>query len=109
MSIKHPDRWVLLKFVSKKHGTLKKILSSWYGGYLGSDSWNLSSPIINSNEKDTYYELKTESSLYICHKNSYGMSSYTGSVYETMLDFAKSENVNLSIIKETELKCHTQQ
>lgn len=109
MSIKHPDRWVLLEFISETHGTFRKILSSWYGGYLSGDSWNVSSPIVNFNEKDNFYEIETESSIYVCHKNSYGMSSYTGSVYETMLESAKSKNVNLVLIKETDLKCHIQQ
>ena len=110
MSKKCPDKWVILEFTSEKHGTFKKILSSWFGGYLGGDSWNLSSPIINFDTKDSYYEIKTESSIYVCHKNNYGMSSYTSSVYERILESAKSKNISLTIIKETELiKCHTQQ
>lgn len=104
MNTKHPDRWVLLEFTSKEHnGTFRKILSSWYGRYLDGDSWNLSSPIVNFNQKDNCYEIETESSLYVCHKNSYGMSSYTGSIYETMLESAKSKNVTLTLLEENNL------
>lgn len=103
MSNTCPDKWVIVEFTSEKHGTFKKILSSWFGGYLGGDSWNLSSPICKINEKDTYFEILTESSTYICYKNSYGMTSYTYRVYNNILDAAKTKNTTLTLIDEKSL------
>ena len=103
MKNKCPDKWVILNVVNEEGFSFRKILSSWYGGYLSGDSWNLSSPIIEFNDKDTYFEIKTESSAYICYKNSYGMSSYTNGIYLTMLESTKSKSITLTLVKENEL------
>lgn len=103
MSNTCPDKWVILEFLSEKHGTFKKILSSWFGGYLAGDSWKLSSPIISITEKDTFYEIVTESSVYVCYKNLYGMNTYTYGVYNNILDAAKTKNIQISLIDEREI------
>lgn len=40
-----PDSWAPVLIESKEHGSVYKILAGWYGGYLGSDSWKLSSGV----------------------------------------------------------------
>jgi hypothetical protein len=77
-----PDRWVIVE--TKFHDateSFRKILASWYGGYMGADSWKLSSGIVNVKEFDDRYEFLNESgSTYICFKNCVGMSSYTSRI-----------------------------
>lgn len=73
-----PDKWVMLKIHSDKFGTIYKILSSWYGGFGGSDSWKLSSGTMGITELEHSFILPQHSgSTYTCHKASYGMNSYT--------------------------------
>ena len=75
-----PDRWVVIELDYEGVKT-QKILSSWYGGYVGSDSWRLSSGITEVEELEDSFVFKNESgSVYTCFKNRYGMSAYTGSV-----------------------------
>lgn len=80
-----PDKWELIEIVSEEGGTLYKILSSWYGGYGGSDSWRFSSGITKVVEHNKHYEVHNDSgSVYICHKGSKGMSAYTGIVFTNL-------------------------
>jgi hypothetical protein len=77
-----PDRWVVLTITSETDPPISKVLASWYGGYLGSDSWKASSGITETLEFDNRYEFMNYSgSKYICYKNNYGMSMYTTSIY----------------------------
>lgn len=85
-----PDRWVIVKITSPEHGSVYKTLAGWYGGYLGSDSWQLSSGIV-SVEQDTERNLinyhQSSGSVYVCSPHCYGFSNYTRSIlaqYETM-------------------------
>lgn len=87
MSTYYPDKWVLVEFDSPDHGKITKVMASWYGGYLGSDSWKLSSGVTKITKTDVGYEFLNDSgSVYFCHKDVYGMSGYTSSVYA---NFAK--------------------
>jgi len=80
-----PDKWELIEIVSEEGETLYKILSSWYGGYGGSDSWRFSSGITEVVEHNKHYEVHNDSgSVYICHKGSKGMSAYTGVVFTNL-------------------------
>lgn len=99
MSNTCPDKWVILEFTSEKYGNFRKILSSWFGGYLNGDSWKLSSSIVRITEKDTYYEIVTENSVYLCYKDLYGMSTYTYGVYNNLLDAAKNNNTVINLCK----------
>lgn len=82
MSTYHPDRWVLVEIDSPAHGKITKVMASWYGGYLGSDSWKMSSGVNKITQTPEGYEFINDSgSVYFCHKDAYGMSGYTGSVY----------------------------
>ena len=81
-----PDKWQIVHLKMDELDT-NKVMGSWYGGFLGSDNWRLSSGITNVIEHDTYYEVHNESgSVYKCHKEAQGMSAYTSQVY---LDFKK--------------------
>lgn len=81
-----PDRWAIveLKFDDSEE-VMRKVMGSWYGGYLGSDSWRLSSGITEIIDADTHYEIHNESgSVYRCSKQAQGMSGYTQGVFESL-------------------------
>jgi hypothetical protein len=87
MSNYTPDLWEILelKFNDSEEIT-RKIMASWYGGYLDGDSWRLSSGITEIIDKETYYEIHNESgSVYHCNKNSRGMSGYTTGVFDRLI------------------------
>jgi len=81
MSEYTPDRWVIIK-VSYENGEIEnRVLASWYGGYLGSDSWKLGTGIQNHEKVGSVYAFTGSSgSTYHCHDGCYGMSSYTQSI-----------------------------
>jgi hypothetical protein len=72
-----PDRWLAVQITLDDGASLFKILGSWYGGYLGSDSWRISSGATDVKEKEDYYEVTNFSgSVYRCYKRSEGASAY---------------------------------
>jgi hypothetical protein len=94
-----PDRWVIVKQVDDKNDLSIRILSSWYGGYLGSDAWKLSSKILKFSEEDESYTFYTETgSIYNCYKNVYGMSSLASGVIKNLAEKAKTINTIMTVI-----------
>ena len=92
MSEYTPDRWVVIE-IAMEGTTVQRILSSWYGGWAGSDSWRLSSGITGVEELVDSYIIKNESgSVYTCFKGRYGMSAYTMGVLE---DFKKQAVITM--------------
>ena len=92
MSEYTPDCWVVIE-VDYEGVKTQKILSSWYGGYTGSDSWRLSSGITGVEELEDSFVFKNESgSVYTCYKRRYGMSSYTARILE---DFKKQYTITM--------------
>lgn len=109
MNTYNPDRWVILKVVGEA-GVFYKVLGSWYGGYLGGDSWQLSSGIVDVIEYEKMWELPQDSgSVYLCNKEAYGMSSYTCGVlagWQKALDNSctatmevMDENFDIALVK----------
>ena len=87
-----PDRWVVIEITSEGT-TVQRILSSWYGGWAGSDNWRLSSGITEVEELGDSFVFKNESgSVYTCYKRDYGMSFYTKSILE---DFKKQASITM--------------
>ena len=83
MSEYTPDKWVVIE-IAMDNTTVQRILSSWYGGWAGSDSWRLSSGITEVEELEDSYIIKNESgSVYTCFKGRYGMSVYAMSILES--------------------------
>ena len=92
MSEYTPDKWVVIE-IAMDNTTVQRILSSWYGGWAGSDSWRLSSGITEVEELGDSYIIKNESgSVYTCFKGRYGMSSYAMGVLE---DFKKQASITM--------------
>jgi hypothetical protein len=77
-----PDKWVMIEITSKEHGVVRKILGSWYGGFAGSNSWQLSSGNLFSIEHKDHWEFPQASgSTYMCSKHAEGMSMHTMGVF----------------------------
>ena len=92
MSEYTPDKWVVIE-IDYGQEKIQKILSSWYGGWAGSDSWRLSSGITGVEELEDSYIIKNESgSVYTCYKRRYGVSSYTARILE---DFKKQYTITV--------------
>ena len=92
MSEYTPDKWVVIE-IAMEGSTVQRILSSWYGGWAGSDSWRLSSGITGVEELEYSYIFKNESgSVYTCYKGRYGMSSYAMGILE---DFKKQASITM--------------
>ena len=92
MSEYTPDKWVVIE-IAYGQEKIQKILSSWYGGWAGSDSWRLSSGITEVEELEDSYIIKNESgSVYTCFKKRYGMSAYAMGVLE---DFKKQAVITM--------------
>lgn len=83
MSEYNPDVWVLLKISGTDVPTpYYRILAGWYGGYAGSDSWQMSSGVNEIIDRDTYWEMPNHSgSLYFCNKRCETVSSLTASIF----------------------------
>ena len=92
MSEYTPDCWVVIELDYDGVKT-QKILSSWYGGFAGSNSWRLSSGITEVEELEDSFVFKNESgSVYTCYKVRYGMSSYAMGILE---DFKKQASITM--------------
>ena len=92
MSEYTPDKWVVIE-IAMDGTNVQRILSSWYGGWAGSDSWRLSSGITEVEELEDSYIIRNESgSVYTCYKGRYGMSSYAMSILE---DFKKQASITM--------------
>ena len=80
-----PDKWMLVRITGTDPHW--RIFATWYGGYLGSDSWRLNSGVTSVEDKDEWYDFHGHSgSLYRCHKESYGVSSYGQSVLTGLVE-----------------------
>lgn len=79
-----PDKWILVRLYSPIHGEAFRVLASWYGGYLGSDSWKLSSGVVKEEDCGDYIDFHSQSgSVYRCYKRAQGMSGYTHGVFSS--------------------------
>lgn len=98
-----PDRWVVVTIESKEYGRYDKLFFGNYGGYAGSDTWKLNSGIVKVESiPDGYRFHGISGSVYDCHKNSYGMSSYMASVYNDFCDKVKAMNATIEVNKKYE-------
>jgi len=96
-----PDKWLVIK-LKYETGSHYRVFGSWYGGYLGSDSWRMNSGITSVTQDDNCYYFKgTSGSTYTCHKSSYGASGYGTRVLEDMIDAQKGHGVDIDILADS--------
>lgn len=88
-----PDRWVVIKITNNQEKTHYRVFASWYGGYLGSNSWRLNSGITKvTKEKGTFIFSGSSGSKYKCHPKTYGTSGYGGAVLHDIIERSKEVN-----------------
>jgi len=91
-----PDRWMILKITGADPHY--RVFGSWFGGYLGSDSWRMNSGIVSVEQDGEYFIFKGSSgSEYHCHKKTYGSSSYG---YGVAAGYEKNSDGKLEILQE---------
>lgn len=89
-----PDRWVLVDLINGDE-VIRKVFAGWYGGWCGSDSWKLSSQVLETKDFGDYFEFHNHTgSIYRCHKNAHGMSGYMTDIFA---GWHKQSNDKISI------------
>ena len=82
-----PDKWVVVKITGKDTPPVHKVFACWYGGYLDGDSWKLNSGITNVAFEEHVYSFEGSSgSVYYCHPDAYGITSYGQGVLNNLID-----------------------
>lgn len=100
-----PDAWVVL-LIAYESETIYKLMGGWYGGYLGSDSWQLNSGIESIEKDGDYYLIHSYSgSTYKCHESAERMSGLMGMMVShwvaegAPIDIVPIEDVDLESLK----------
>lgn len=85
MSEYTPHTWLIIKITTDKVSHYR-VFACWYGGFAGTDSWQMNSGIVSVTlDKDDYYHFKGSSgSIYHCHRKTYGISGYGAGVLARM-------------------------
>lgn len=81
-----PDSWVILE-INTESEKFKKILAGWSGSYLYGDSWRLSSPVVEFDDKinSKWITATTESgSTYNLSKHHQGLRMSIAGVYNQL-------------------------
>jgi hypothetical protein len=98
-SVYYPDVWRLIEVQAPNAKAYQKILAGWYGGYAGSDSWQISSGVVDIIDKGDYWEVTNESgSVYNCGKTVERFSGYTQSIFSSFLKDIEALNNGSSMI-----------
>jgi hypothetical protein len=91
-----PDKWVIVNIMKG----LYKVLGGWNGGYLGADSWRMSSGLKNIEsdpDDENYYLMHSHSgSIYRCHKKANGLTMLSGSILSKMQNIS-DEVITVSV------------
>ena len=87
MSEYTPDKWLFVKLTdTNKNVSHYRVFACWYGGYLGSDSWQMNSGITKVTETGDYYFFEGSSgSVYNCRKGCYGASGYGSGILNGLI------------------------
>lgn len=94
-----PDRWVITKLQKVGEEPYYRILAGWYGGFTTGDSWKLSSGVEKVVEHEKCYEFfQASGSIYICYKNSRGMSMYMMSVFGSLKESGETNGILFDLV-----------
>lgn len=80
-----PDCWKIVELTNVQTGeTHKRVLCSWYGGYMGADWWKLSSGNISVEDHGDHYIVPQHSgSVYKLYKASEKVSGMMQSIFHS--------------------------
>ncbi len=86
-----PDKWLMVKITMiETDEVLYKIFASWYGGFMGSNSWRMNSGVTKVTEDDKFFYFAGHSgSLYQCDKQSYGANWFCQGVLNDYIERSK--------------------
>jgi len=99
MSQYFPDKWVVVNITGPDRPVVYKVFACWYGGWAGSDSWQLNSGITRAMLDGNVYSFDGSSgSIYYCNRNDYGTNMYGHGVLENMINNAKATGVDIEIM-----------
>lgn len=92
-----PDKWQVVKITNQQGEHHYRVFAVWYGGYLGSDSWQMNSGITSVRLVDKHYEFSGASgSVYTCHVDCYGTSGYGQGVLNNLIrNFSKNGSITV--------------
>lgn len=91
-----PDRWVAVQ-IETEEDRYTRIIAGWVGGYFGSDSYSISTPIVEEREDEHHIHFSTESgSTYICNRSAEGFTSHTRDIYDAVSGGAESAGLRLN-------------
>lgn len=95
-----PNKWAVVK-VSQNGETHYRVFACWYGGFTLGNSWKLNSGITQATfEEDCYHFEGSSRSVYVCHKDSYGTSTYGNTVLNTLIQDASKNGTIIEILPE---------
>ena len=101
MSEYTPDKWLIVKITNDMNESHYRVFASWYGGYLGSDSWQMNSGITKVAENDRYYDFEgTSGSVYNCRKGSYGANNYGSNVLSGLIEKGAKDGLLIAALGE---------
>jgi hypothetical protein len=87
--MEYPDCWKIVKIIDPEGKTHYRVAMGWYGGYLGSDSWQMNSGIasyrMERSGKDVVF-IGVSGSEYLCVLSDEGLNGYVSSIVK---DYAK--------------------
>ena len=94
-----PDKWIVIK-ITGGDKPLYKVFASWYGGYLGSDSWKINSGIKIIEECEYHFNfIGYSGSCYQCVKGRYGTNNYAQNILNSIIKSIPTE-YSLEILPE---------
>jgi hypothetical protein len=100
MNTYSPDKWQIVK-LTHDGAVHYRVFGVWYGGYTQGDSWKLNSGIVKAALKDEFYHFEGSSgSIYVCHKNTYGTSSYGFSVLSNLIEDSAKLDTDIEVLPE---------
>ena len=102
MSEYTPDKWLIVKLTdTNKNESHYRVFACWYGGYLGSDSWQMNSGITKVTEAGDYYFFEGSSgSVYNCRKGCYGANGYGSNVLSNLIKKSAEEGTLIAVLDE---------
>lgn len=95
-----PDKWIVVA-IGNDPNPLYKVFGSWYGGYLGADSWRMNSGIARVEEDETHINFYGYSgSHYQCVKGTYGTNMFSQGVLNNIMELAIKNNSSVTVMPE---------